>query len=78
VITSIKVDGFKTLTGFFVTSRFIDLQPDGLTTNGIVKIATDALHTAGITVDAKPEKINGDANLSITVYTIKRISRKYD
>jgi hypothetical protein len=50
----------------------VDEQPAGLTTNGIQKLVTSALVDAGIPVDAAPKKFNGDANLSVTIDTIKQ------
>src|ERR1700690_2120794 len=64
-------ESLRDLNGVYVVSQFIDVQPEGLTTVGIEKMVKTALHDAGIPVDAAPQKAHGNANLSITVSTIK-------
>jgi|SRR5665213_521576 len=64
-------ESLRGLKGLYVVSQFIDVQPEGLTTNGIETMAKAALHDAGIPVDAEPDKLNGDANLSVTISTVK-------
>ena len=59
------------MNGVFVISQFIDVKPEGLTTNRIEALAKATLHDAGIPVDAEPKKAHGDANLSITISTVK-------
>jgi hypothetical protein len=63
-------ESLRGLKGLYVVSQFIDLQPEGLTTNGIVTMAKTALHNAGIPVNAEPKSTNGNANLSITISTV--------
>jgi len=64
-------ESLRGLNGFFVNSQFIDVQPEGLTTNGIETMVKATLHDAGIPVDAEPKKAHDEANLSITVSTIR-------
>ena len=63
-------ESLRGLKGLHVVSQFIDVQPAGLTTNGIVTMAKAALRKAGIPVNADPETTNGNANLSITISTV--------
>ncbi len=64
-------ESLRGLGGVFVISQFIDVQPEGLTTNRIEDLIKTTLNDAGIPVDAKPIKAHGEANLSITISTIK-------
>jgi hypothetical protein len=64
-------ESLRGLNGVFVISQFIDVQPEGLTTKRIESVAKSTLHDAGISVDAEPQKAHGEANLSITISTIK-------
>jgi hypothetical protein len=64
-------ESLRGLEGFYLISQFTELQPEGLTTNSIIKGVKTALQEAGIPVDAEPQKTHGDANLSMTVSTIK-------
>ena len=64
-------ESLRGLKGLQVVSRFVDVQPDGLTTNGIEDLVKIKLHAAGIPLDAQPENTNGNASLSITISTVK-------
>jgi hypothetical protein len=64
-------ESLRGLNGVFVISQLIDFQPEGLSTNDIQKTVEAALHDAGIQTDAKPQNAHGDANLSITVNTVR-------
>jgi hypothetical protein len=64
-------ESLRGLNGIFVISQFVDVQPEGLTTNGIETLAKATLHDAGIPVDTEPEKAHGEANLSISISTVK-------
>ena len=59
------------MNGVFVISQLIDVQPEGLTTNRIKSLAESTLHAAGVPIDNEPKKAHGEANLSITISTIK-------
>ena len=65
-------ESLRGLSGVYVISQLIDVQPEGLTTDGINKMVKAALAKAKIAVDAEPKRDNGDANLSITVDTISQ------
>jgi hypothetical protein len=64
-------ESLRGLNGVFVISQLIDTKPEGLSTNNIQKTVEATLHAAGIQVDTKPQNAHGDANLSITVNTVK-------
>jgi hypothetical protein len=64
-------ESLRDLNGVFVISQFIDVTPDGLTTDKVEDTTKATLRKAGITIDAEPKKAHGDANLSITISTIK-------
>jgi hypothetical protein len=64
-------ESLRGLNGVFVISQFIDVQPEGLTADKIGELAKTTLHDAGISVDAEPKKAHGEANLSITISTVK-------
>jgi hypothetical protein len=64
-------ESLRGLDGVYVVVRMVDEQPDGITTNSILKLVTAALADAGISTNAMPKKFNGDANLSITMDTLK-------
>ncbi len=64
-------ESLRGLNGVFVVSQFIDVQPEGLTTNRINSLATSTLRDAGVAIDTEPKKAHGEANLSITISTIK-------
>jgi hypothetical protein len=64
-------ESLRGLNGVFIICQFIDMQPVGLSTDDIQKTVEAALHDAGIQVDTKPQNAHGDANLSITVNTVK-------
>ncbi len=59
------------LGGVWVISQLVDVQPEGLSTNDIQKMVEGAVRDAGIKVDSEPQSVHGDANLSITVNTVK-------
>jgi predicted Fe-Mo cluster-binding NifX family protein len=60
------------LNGVYIVAQIVDEQPEGITTNRIETLAKSALADAGISVQAEPQRMNGDANLSITIDTIKQ------
>ena len=63
-------ESLRGLKGVYLITQFPDQQPEGLTTNAILKSARTTLEAAAIPVDAEPEKAHGEANLSITVAPI--------
>ncbi|HLX68724.1 MAG TPA: hypothetical protein VKV04_03765 [Verrucomicrobiae bacterium] len=65
-------ESLRGLSGVYVVSQFIDIQPEGLATNRIEKMVKTMLNGAGVPVDAEPNRANGDPNLSISVDTIKQ------
>ncbi|HXI73237.1 MAG TPA: hypothetical protein VNN22_23100 [Verrucomicrobiae bacterium] len=65
-------ESLRVLTGVYVICQLVDVQPEGLTTNRMETLVKFALAEAGVPVDAVPKKFNGDANLSITIATIKQ------
>lgn len=65
-------ESLRGLNGVYVVTQIVDEQPEGITTNSITTLVKSALADASIPVDAVPKKFNGDANLSITVDTIKQ------
>ena len=65
-------ESLRGLNGVYVVTQIVDEQPEGITTNSIATLVKSALADAGIPVDTVPKKFNGDANLSITVDTIKQ------
>jgi hypothetical protein len=67
--TSESMSGLK---GIFIVSQLIDVQPEGLTKASVEKIIKAALETNGVPLDSEPNKFHGDANLSVTINTIKQ------
>lgn len=65
-------DSLRGLKGIYVVSQFVDLQPAGMTTGSVEKSVKAELTKAGVQVDAEPKAAHADANLSITVDTIKQ------
>jgi len=65
-------ESLRGLNGVYVAVQIIDEQPEGITTNSVETLVKSALADATIPVNASPKKFNGDANLSVTVDTIKQ------
>ena len=63
-------ESLRGLKGAYLITSFQDQQPQGLTTNALLKAARTTLEAAAIPVDSEPEKAHGEANLSITVAAI--------
>ena len=64
-------ESLRGLDGVYVVVQMVDAQPEGITTNSLMKLVTAALAEAGIPTNAVPKKFNGDANLTIVVDTLK-------
>lgn len=60
------------LDGVYVAVQIVDEQPGNITANRVETLVKTALSNAGIPVNTAPKKLNGDANLSVTVDTIKQ------
>ena len=65
-------ESLRGLEGVYVIIQLVDEQPEGVSTNSVRSLVTTALADAGIPTHAVPKKLNGDANLSITVDLIKQ------
>src|SRR5579862_8755113 len=65
-------ESLRGLSGVYVVSQFIDIQPEGLATNRIEKMVKTMLTGAGVRVDIEPNRANGEPNLSKTVNMIKQ------
>jgi hypothetical protein len=64
-------ESLRGLTGIFVNTQFIDLTPEGLNTNQVIKFVETDLLNSGIAVYLEPKRAEGFANLSITVNAVK-------
>lgn len=65
-------ESLRGLNGVYIAVQIVDAQPEGITTNSVETLVKTALAGAGIPINASPKKFNGDANLSVTVDTIKQ------
>jgi hypothetical protein len=65
-------ESLRGLDGVYVVIQIVDEQPADITTNSIETLVTSALVEAGIPTNAVPKKLNGDANLFITVDILKQ------
>ena len=67
-------ESLRGLTGVYVIAQFIDLTPDGMSSNSIVETVSASLRAAGVSVYTEPKRTEGFANLCVTVNTVKEQS----
>ena len=65
-------ESLRGLTGVYVVAQIVNQQIEGVATNDILALAKTELLNAGITVNAVPDRGNGNANLSVTVAAVKQ------